>query len=224
MAALAGCAGGSSGTDGRAAGVTDEMVRGSRSTYAQFTADMTLSPAYMQRINNELAAGTNKRGHEAVHAVVDDGVITADEMNEAERRMVGCYAKYGYEVNRDYWLGDYGGLSPFVKKSEDTWEHVDEIRAECEDDTGWGWVSQYYWAVYTNPENIDLGPYQYQCLKEKGMLLKDYPSYEDFKRDWENPGNNEPVINSSKSAQAFDARAKCFSDPLHNISNAPTGQ
>ena len=47
---------------------------------------------------------------DVVRAVLDDRVITAGEMNDLEGRAVGCYAKYGFQPNRDYWFYKDGGV------------------------------------------------------------------------------------------------------------------
>lgn len=94
--------------------------------------------------------------------------------------------------------------------------------SECEDGTGWAPIRSIYYDAYANPDAIDLGPYQYQCYVEHGVLNGEYASYEEFDRAWNDPNRDQPVFKVDRRSQ--DVVEKCTSDPLHNISNSPLGR
>ena len=102
---LSGCGGVSSSDGGLPSGYVPANMR---TTYAQYSDSVQVSQAYMTQI---LDSVEYRRGNsDAIDAVLADREITADEMNELERSVVACMAGFGYEVNRDYWFSESGGI------------------------------------------------------------------------------------------------------------------
>lgn len=225
-----GCAGpargGGAATD--AAGADDGTgPYGTTLVYAAHTESVRLSPAYMKELEERFARGRSSGWLDAdmVDAVVADGTITADEMNDLDRRAVACLAKYGFEVNRDYWFSPTGGISTFGSKviqwNEDHNQPQNgpppEYSIDCLDN-GYGDLANMYWRAYANPNNVDLDPYVFQCFVEHG-LVKDGITYERYRTmAGADALVGDPARSTSSTHGIWNT---CWDDPLHNIADSP---
>lgn len=85
---------------------TNDAPYGARAHYGEFSDSVTISNAYLQQIQEKVGQNAYRSGKERVNTIVSDGKITADEINELERYVVGCYAQHDLQVNKDYWFTD----------------------------------------------------------------------------------------------------------------------
>lgn len=229
LALCAGCGGATSGAATPSDIPSDALMQGVRSTYGQYEHTVTLIPAYRQQIEEELQRNVYRGGSEPVEAVIADNVITADEMDELERGVVACYAKYDLQPNVDYYFNEFGtGMHHWDLSHHDFLrdpERINQLELECEFDSGYSVVTQYYWQAYTNPDNIDIKPYQYQCFKEHDLLAMDLPTYEDYLRAYNGQRSGPLVKGMLSTTPLINAQVeRCDSDPLHNIANSPLGK
>ena len=216
MIALAGC-GGDAGRGQEAD--RGAVLNGMRSTYAQYADSVEINASRRSQIDYMLER--NKQGKDVVESVLSDNVITADEMNDVERQAVGCFARYGYKINVDYWLAKGGGIGAGNEKTMPVGDpKVQDIQAECESGTGYNILVNAYYSAYYNPDDIDLDPYRFQCFVEHD-LVDESMSYDEFnrlRRESKNPYIGNP---QSYGSPVHDVWFSCTSDPLHNISNSP---
>lgn len=212
---LSGCGGSWSSSDG---GLPSGYVPPNmRTTYGQYTHSVQVSQAYMDRILNS-AEYLRHSNHDVVDAVLADRVITADEVNELERNAVACMAGFGYEVNRDYWFSEWGGIGATSVKAipDGDRKNVDF----CEADTGYQMLAGYYDIIMTNPDNVDLGPYRFRCLVEHGLVESgvSYEEYVELGKQDRPPLIGDPRRSTSSVHGVWKA---CQADPLHNIADSP---
>lgn len=194
---------------------------GAKSTYMAYTDDVRLNASAMKDIRDALDEPHNAQARDVIDQVLADGVISAEEMNDVERRAVTCLAdRYGLELGSTVYIRDTGGLS--FDMSHVPKDQVGQVASVCMDDTGYTVIGTYYSAGYSNPDNVDLEPYRYQCYKEHDLLAKDY-SYEEYERL---KGNSPvPLLKGGTSTDPLTAKVlACVSDPLHNITNSPLKQ
>lgn len=197
---------------------TNDVPFGARANYGEFSDSVTVSRAYLEQIQEKTGQSSYRSGRERVNAIVSDGTITADEINELERSVVGCYAQHGLKANEDYWFTDGGGIN--IWKGQ---ERNDEFVKECEIDSGYQLLIYYYYMIDRNPDNIDLEPYRYQCYKEHDLLMQPY-SYEDYER-LRLQGDGTPLLKGGTSGDPTTLMVnKCTDDPLHNIADSPLKQ
>ncbi|KAA8821944.1 hypothetical protein [Bifidobacterium vespertilionis] len=197
----------------------DSLLNGMRSTYGQYTDSVLVNNTYKNEINYQLQH--NELARDAVQEIMSDSVITADEMNDLERQTVGCFAKYGYKVNVDYWFAKGGGVSAMkIKTMPPNTPKMNSIEDECESANGYSIIVYAYYKALYNPDDIDLNPYRFQCYQEHDLVDKDM-SYDEFNR--QRNENKNPFIGNPQSygSSVHDVWFSCTSDPLHNISNSP---
>ena len=151
-----------------------------------------------------------------MRAVLADGVITADEMNDLESRALGCFAKYGYKPGVNLYLSEDGGGLAMNDEGHSN-EETFAISNECIYDNGYGELKRLYHEMWWNPDNVDLGPYRFRCYQEHGFLLEDY-SYEEYERLRSSQRVLKEIPRSGSQSELMDA---CTIDPLHNISDSP---
>lgn len=197
---------------------TNDAPYGARAHYGEFSDSVTISNAYLQQIQEKVGQNAYRSGKERVNTIVSDGKITADEINELERYVVGCYAQHDLQVNKDYWFTDGGGIN--IWKGQ---ERNGDFVKECEINSGYQLLIYYYYLIDRNPDNIDLEPYRYQCYQEHDLLMQPY-SYEDYER-LRLQSNGTPLLKGGTSGDPTTLMvAKCTDDPLHNIANSPLKQ
>ena len=147
-----------------------------------------------------------------VAQVVADGVISASEMNEADRRMLACCADKGVREGTDFVYGKSGKLRVFQKagNSMDGSGKTEKALKVCSTDSGWESLNQAYYQALRNPKGLDLDPYVYQCYVDKGLLPRD-STYEQFTK-------KEIVLDpqySDPSNPQYMTVWECINDPLH---------
>ena len=212
---LSGCGIGSSD-----AGVAPPPGDRVRAEYAQYVDSVPIADGYMREIAVSLQYGGARV--DVVRKILDDRVVTAGEMNDLEGRAVGCFAKYGFQPNRDYWFYKDGGVGVSNERTmpgDDP--RVKSAFRECTLDTGYDLVVSYYYQALYNPEDIDLDPYRFQCVQEHG-LVDGSMSFDEFNRVRRSGGN--PYVNGNPTGSKdsrFPVWDACWTDPLHNISNSP---
>ena len=188
--------------------------------YAQYVDSVPIADGYMREIEGTLQYGGARV--DVVRRILDDRVITAGEMNDLESKVVGCYAKYGFQPNRDYWFTKGSGIDIYnnVSMSVDD-SRISDIENECEAANGYELVVSYYYQALYNPEDIDLDPYRFECYREHG-LVDGSMSFDEFNRVRKAGGN--PYVNGNPTGlkdSRFPVWDTCWTDPLHNIANSP---
>ncbi|MBW3077793.1 hypothetical protein [Bifidobacterium simiiventris] len=190
---------------------------GTQLTYMGYTDTVTLTDSYVATLKDD-AAWTHA---DFIREVIADRRITADEMNEAERRSINCYAQYGLKVGVDYWFGDNGG--GLVEKENDryTQEQRADISTTCGLDTGYESIKEVYYQAVRNPDDVDLEPYRFQCYQEQGLLDAGY-TYDEFERLVDN--GTSPLSDYDSLDEASPTKRQldqCVNDPLHHIAHSP---
>lgn len=190
-----------------------------RIAYAQHSNSVYINKTYADQIEGILQYGNDNAT--VVHTVLNDQMITADEINELERNAVSCFAQYGYQVNVDYWFAEDGGVNAgnATTMPPDS-EQVRQASDDCEGDTGYGLLIYYYYKALYNPDNIDLEPYRFQCYQQHAVIRKEM-TFEEYKQLM--ASGNSPIASASKAGGSTSRDyIICSRDPLHNISSPPT--
>ena len=223
---LSGCGVGSVGSAGGEGSVASDgsirlehVMDGYQSVYMGYERSVEVGPAwrqYIDRIMSSKAASGSAGEVDAMRAVLADGVITADEMNDLESRALGCFAKYGYKPGVNLYLSEDGGGLAMNDEGHSN-EETFAISNECIYDNGYGELKRLYHEMWWNPDNVDLGPYRFRCYQEHGFLLEDY-SYEEYERLRSSQRVLKEIPRSGSQSELMDA---CTIDPLHNISDSP---
>ena len=189
---------------------------GTRTEYANHTDSVTVSPAWKAQIDNALTPpSAYASGGDTVNAVLSDGIISSNEMNALEREAVGCYAQHGMQANRDYWFSAHEGIATFLNG-----KYNQDYETECEIASGYELTTSYYYDIRRNPDQIDLGPYIFQCYQEHGLADKPmtYDEYNRLKSEGREPLIGDPARSTSSQHAIWNT---CWDDPLHNISSPP---
>lgn len=171
-----------------------------------YTSDAKLNPYYADSLNvkmKRMAANPD-----IMKAILSDNVISADELNELQRRVVGCYADFGL-VYVDLGEGQSQiGTASGRPMGPDSTSKAD---AQCQDlNYQFNVLATTYYQSIRNPDHADLTPYIVQCLQEHGIVGQTYTA-DDYRRDQKTQTG--PVFGKD----AFDAQTHaCQSDPLNN--------
>ncbi|MCH9276287.1 hypothetical protein JS533_008405 [Bifidobacterium amazonense] len=190
---------------------------GSQLTYMGYTDTVELNDSYARLLEKD----AEWLDSDYIREVAKDGKITADEMNEAERRSISCFSGYGLKVGVDYWFGsDDSGM---IEKDNDryTQDQRSDIDTTCGLDLGYDSIKKIYYNALYNPDNVDLEPYRFQCYQEHDLLDGSY-TYSQFEQLVED--GNSPLAgiasldDGSPTRRQFD---QCVADPLHNITDSP---
>ena len=179
--------------------------------YMSYTQTAELNDSYLIQLKNELSMSNVDM--DFVNAVIEDHVITADEMNESERRAISCLSKYDMKPGENFWFIKNGGI--ITNAADHTPEESHQITNECLDDTAYSALKNVYLGAVRNPDNIDLEPYRFQCYKDYKLIDQDY-SYEQFKQELDNGKSPLSYIRSS-STPGYDDFMECVTDPLHHM-------
>ena len=224
--ALSGCSVGSVGSAGGEGSVAadgsirlEHVMDGYQSVYMGYEHSVEAGPAWQKYIDGIMSskAASGAAGEtDAMRAVLADGVITADEMNDLESRALGCFAKYGYKPGVNLYLSEDGGGGAINDETRSVEETL-AISDECIYDNGYGDLKHLYYSMWWNPDNVDLEPYRFRCYQEHGFLLEDY-SYEEYERL---KSSRRVLREVPRSGSQSDLMLACGIDPLHNISDSP---
>ena len=182
-----------------------------RTSYMDFTHDVRLNATYMGKLREALQ-GWDINDMDYINEILKDSVITADEMNDLERKTNGCFERHGYELGKNLWYNDNGSVAVDVIGGPDNFDDFNEIEIQCAYDNGYTKIKEYYTDAYRNPDNVDLGPYSFQCYKDYGLIAQDY-SYEKFEQGLDK--GESPLSGLTPGTKPHDDFLHCTDDPLH---------
>lgn len=210
---FAGCGSPVAGADKREGheSVSAPIGSDAQTEYMAYTETAALNDSYMTQLSNELS-GVNVDA-DFVNRVTEDRQITAEEMNEAERRAINCLSNYGLVPNESFWFGKNTGF--IVDENALSDSDTNKVDDECLYNTGYAALKSVYLNAVRNPNNIDLDPYRFQCYKDYKLIDQDY-SYEQFQQELNNGKSPLSYIRSS-STPGYDDFMECVTDPLHHM-------
>lgn len=203
--ALASSCGGAGNVDGAA--MPDFAMQ--NITYTR-EADISRYRADIDRMSERL-------GDDFLSAIVADDTITADEMNEAQRRVRQCYADAGYEYIQ---LGEGGAASIGRLDGKDNGngrdERFQEALQRCESDSGYDSLAPLYYEAVRNPDHLDLSPYTVQCFIDHGLVGPQY-TVADYQRD--SHARTGPYKVQDEDPEGAQGRqvTECGRDPLGKL-------
>lgn len=137
-------------------------------------------------------------------AILEDEVVTDQENSEAYSRYRECDAALGIELGPE----EVGGGSTFKFPPELGSAAAVAADNECSMQSGQAFVSAMYWAIRTNPDNVDHTTLLIDCLIDVGILERGYPR-DGFQRDVMHFPY--PWLHTVEDREKFDA---CETDPL----------
>lgn len=104
--------------------------------------------------------------------MLEDGVVTEQEINELTERYNQCIADKGYDRNTFHFEFDGSGSSN-VSPGFDG-DAFNTATMECRDHDGIGGISQLVTSLKLNPENKDMAKAVVDCLKRNKVVDADY--------------------------------------------------
>ena len=178
---------------------------GARTSYMDYQDDVRLNAVYMGKLRDDLRSW-KVNDMDYLEEILKDSVITADEMNDLERKANGCFEKYGYTMGKNLWFSVNGGTEV------DNHGNYAEAERQCGYANGYLIVQEYYTDAYRNPNSVDLEPYRFQCYKDYGLIAQDY-SYEKFEQGLDK--GESPLSGLTPGTKPHDDFLHCTDDPLH---------
>lgn len=182
----------------------------SQPVYA-YPGDVRLSVA---RINETKRALDDYPNADRAKAIIADGTITVDEMNEFDRTMAACLSKLGYD-------GQYDANGTFsMKRLNESDGTTDSTQAldECQTVTGYDVIRTLYSNAVRNPDDVDLGPYVVQCMIDIGAAPQGY-TLDEYVKDSRNRTGPYATLDALQDTDPTNSQAQqireCGYDPLH---------
>lgn len=176
-----------------------------------YSVDAPLNQAYGDALRDRAERMLRDGGHELLDAVIADGTISADEINEMQRRVIGCYADFDLvftdEGSGQATIGTASGEPLTEGQSR-------KAQAQCDGIEGqFNLLATTYYQAVRNPDNADYDPYVLQCLQDHGILDRSY-TLEQYKYDARNHVG--PVFGLDDDGSDPQV-ALCQFDPLGNV-------
>ncbi|KAB8294446.1 hypothetical protein DSM100685_0574 [Bifidobacterium avesanii] len=164
----------------------------------------------------DLDALAKRTGNDFLSAIIADNTITADEMNEAKRRMQQCYSDLGYKAVQ---TDDSGGIVVVRADGGDVRNDGNALTAadkRCQTDSGYAMLTGIYFNAVRNPDRLDLVPYTVRCLIDHGIVDPSY-TVQDYQRDSQN--RNGPYKVQDEDPEGTQGRqvTQCGRDPLGKL-------
>lgn len=151
-----------------------------------------------------------ERTHSAMIAdIMKDGVITAREMNDLQRRQMDCYAAEGYDI-----LYDDDLTATVIPRDANGEGETEAVARKCDTNQGFADVYNVYFEALRNPDAHDMTKATIQCLIDNGLVDKTY-SKADYERDSEN--RTGPYTPDPETGGVNDQVYTCGRDPLGNL-------
>ncbi|MCL1923227.1 MAG: hypothetical protein FWG15_05155 [Propionibacteriaceae bacterium] len=109
-------------------------------------------------------------------AILADGQITEQEFAEIKEALRSCLVSSGFEV---FAIGDDGSLDTFLpfasnETAEQTSQRAKELSESCQETTDWLLVSDLYYQMNINPDNVDFSQLMADCLIRTGLRPSSY--------------------------------------------------
>ncbi|MDR0849567.1 MAG: hypothetical protein LBN10_11125 [Propionibacteriaceae bacterium] len=147
-------------------------------------------------------------------AILADGVITDEEMEEVRAAQKECLENLGcvvLELNPD----GSANIRPPQEDGESfevLTQRTGELQQQCEVQTSWSTIGWLYTQMTRNPENQDIADLMVECLVRVGLESEGYTA-EQYMSDLEN-AHFIPYLENQETPEGQKFRA-CNFDPLH---------
>ena len=147
-------------------------------------------------------------------AILEDGVITEEEMEEVRTAQIECLENLGCIVLELNPGGSADILPPQEggESFEVLTQRMNGLQQQCSVQTGWSIIGYLYSQVRRNPENRDGADLMVECLVRVGLEAEGYTA-EQYIADLEN-GHFIPYLENQETPEA-QKFLQCNDDPLH---------
>lgn len=169
--------------------------------------------AEIKMYRDDLSNLAQKYHNDFLNTIIADDVITADEMNEYQRRVRNCYADDGYKYIQtdEAGAGAYESLDGGSVNTDDRFMNTVQ---RCGSDSGYDSITRLYYDAVRNPDRLDLSPYVVQCFIDHGFVGQSY-SVADLIRNSQQRTGPYAILDaegwdSVRGGQVYE----CGSDPL----------
>lgn len=213
LASLAACgaAGGTSGSGANAGGGDSPAVVSSLPPDVRYGQD-----ADVRNYRSDLDALAKRSGNDFLSSIIADNTVTADEMNEAKRRMQQCYADAGYRAVQTDESGGVALARLDGGNMEADMQATNDAQRRCETDSGYSQLVTLYFNAVRNPEHVDLAPYVVQCFIDHQLVDAQY-TVADYQRDSQNRTGPYKVQDEDPESAQGRQVTQCGRDPLGKL-------
>jgi len=183
-------------------------MQGDSSSEAQAAPELGFSGPWAEQLTYAYSRSTS----DFAQLALADGVISDQELAEAQSRLTGCLEGLGFSEISFLKGGGYSNMPPVHLRSEDvnskaTRESM-ELGRRCRAESGYDEVAGMYHDMRRNPENLNESAIIAACLVRSGVVERGYNA-EAYKRDIANYSG--PV---NEASPAFGAWEQCNMDPI----------